>query len=209
MTSSANIAASALWALVALVMFYAIARGYTAYRIDAFREQMFSLREELFDLAASGQLQFDAPAYGMLRTTMNGFIRYGHRVNVVSLVIFVALVPEEQRSAFASDTPLVRLPCAIASLAPETRETLEVLRRRMQFAVLEQLLFGSPLFVLGVVLLFPLVLVRQASKHVVTHLVSSVFRRFETRLEAEFFPAVEGRAYLDGEQAAGADLALA
>lgn len=209
MTSSASIAASALWALVALVMFYAIARGYATYRIDAFREQIFALREELFELASSGQLPFDAPAYGMLRTTMNGFIRYGHRVNVVSFLIFVALVPEEQRSAFASDTPLVKLPDALASLAPETREALELLRHRMQFAVLEQLLFGSPLFVLGVALLLPLVLIRRASKHVVTQLVSGVFRRFETRLEEEFFPAVEGRAYLDGERIAGADLAVA
>lgn len=49
-------------------------------RLDGFRQDMFSIRDELFDYAASGRISFNDPAYRLLRQLMNGFIRYGHQL---------------------------------------------------------------------------------------------------------------------------------
>jgi hypothetical protein len=43
--------------------------------LDRFRQDVFGLRDELWDFAASGQISFDDPAYRLLRQLMNGFIR--------------------------------------------------------------------------------------------------------------------------------------
>jgi hypothetical protein len=49
-------------------------------RIDMFRQNMFALRDELFDFAADGHIAFDEPAYILLRQLMNGFLRYAHNL---------------------------------------------------------------------------------------------------------------------------------
>ena len=56
---------------------YLLLWRYRAYRVDLFRHKMFKLRDELFDDAADGNIDFNSPAYQLLRTTMNGFIRFG------------------------------------------------------------------------------------------------------------------------------------
>ncbi len=53
-------------------------RLWPAYRLDYFRQNMFALRDELFDYAAEGHISFNDPAYKLLRQSMNGFIRYAH-----------------------------------------------------------------------------------------------------------------------------------
>lgn len=57
------------------------------YRVDVFRETMFELRSELFDYAFAGNIRFNDPAYVLLRTLMNGFIRYGHHITVYRTVL--------------------------------------------------------------------------------------------------------------------------
>ena len=53
---------------------------YRDLRVDKFRQEMFALRDELFDYAgSSAQLSFDDTSYGILRSAINGFIRHGHR----------------------------------------------------------------------------------------------------------------------------------
>jgi len=53
---------------------------WPAQRVDIFRQQMFTLRDELFDFASQGGIKFDDPAYILLRHLMNGFIRYAHNL---------------------------------------------------------------------------------------------------------------------------------
>ncbi len=51
-------------------------------RLDCFRQNMFSVRDEMFDYAASGNISFDDPAYILLRRQMNAMIRFGHRLTL-------------------------------------------------------------------------------------------------------------------------------
>jgi hypothetical protein len=60
------------------------------HRVDAFRQHMFSLRDDLFDYAQSGAVSLN-PAYTPLRNVANGMIRYAHRMNfsrVLAILIF-------------------------------------------------------------------------------------------------------------------------
>lgn len=50
--------------------------------VDRLRQEMFIVRDQLFDDAARGLVDFNHPAYGYLRTTMNGFIRFAHRLSI-------------------------------------------------------------------------------------------------------------------------------
>jgi|SRR6185437_10032556 len=56
-------------------------------RLDSFRQDMFRVRDELFDYAASGKISFQSPAYCLLRQSMNGFIRHGHRLTLFQIVM--------------------------------------------------------------------------------------------------------------------------
>ncbi|HVB99173.1 MAG TPA: hypothetical protein VNJ12_07580 [Candidatus Dormibacteraeota bacterium] len=53
---------------------------WPAQRVDMFRQQLFALRDEAFDLAADGKIAFDHEAYVLLRQLINGFIRYAHNI---------------------------------------------------------------------------------------------------------------------------------
>lgn len=56
-------------------------------RLDELRQQLFAVRDEMFDYAAAGKISLDDPAYVLLRTQMNGFIRFGHQITLFRLVM--------------------------------------------------------------------------------------------------------------------------
>ncbi len=61
------------------------------WRLDSFRQNMFIVRDELFDYAADGNISFEHPAYILLRRQMNGFIRYGHHLTVFRSLMTIAI----------------------------------------------------------------------------------------------------------------------
>ncbi len=65
---------------------------YEEYRVERFRHKLFVLRDELFDSASTGKLQFDDQAYELLRTSLNGFIRYAHTLSLLQF-IFLLISP--------------------------------------------------------------------------------------------------------------------
>jgi hypothetical protein len=79
-----NVLQSALLLIVLISVAFWL---WPSVRLDSFRQNMFSLRDELFDYAASGKIEFGHPAYRLLRQSMNGFIRHGHRLSVFQIVI--------------------------------------------------------------------------------------------------------------------------
>lgn len=57
---------------------------YRQYRIDLLRYRLFVARDELFKQAEQGVISFDHPAYGMTRTTLNGWLRFAHEISLFS-----------------------------------------------------------------------------------------------------------------------------
>jgi hypothetical protein len=76
-TDLATVIGSSLTLIALIVLVFEL---WPAQRVDIFRQQMFALRDELFDFAAQGGIRFDDPAYILLRHLMNGFIRYAHNL---------------------------------------------------------------------------------------------------------------------------------
>src|SRR5262245_46489095 len=60
---------------------------YRDYALDRFRQRVFALRDEMFDDARKGVISFDDHAYGMLRTMMNGAIRFAHLLTIAQLLV--------------------------------------------------------------------------------------------------------------------------
>ena len=59
------------------------------YFIDALRERLFTIREDLFDYAADGSIGFDDPAYVKLRLVFNSLIRFADHLTGTRLLLLV------------------------------------------------------------------------------------------------------------------------
>lgn len=113
-------------------------------RLDAFRQEMFALRDELFDYAADGRIKFDDPAYRLLRQVMNGFIRYAHQLTFfrVCVTVIEARIKSDKLSApkwsESWEKALKRVPDG------EVQSALLAFHYRALSCVARHLLFGSP-----------------------------------------------------------------
>jgi hypothetical protein len=68
------------------------------YRLDAFREHVFSLRDRLFLYAAEGNISFGDRAYKILRDRTNIALRYAHHFTLVRMVLVICYPFRNQRS---------------------------------------------------------------------------------------------------------------
>lgn len=80
-------------ALLAVLVLY----FYNGHRVDRLRQDLFGLRDQLFDEAARGNVSFDSRCYIYTRTVINGMIRFGHRVSIARLIIAAIILKDEQR----------------------------------------------------------------------------------------------------------------
>jgi hypothetical protein len=112
-------------------------------QVDRFRQALFDLRDSLFDFAADGSIAFDHPAYGKLRMTINGLIRYGHRISLLQYAchsLFNRSCFQHAGHVYAREWENVT-----ADLAEPTRRELKLFRRKMNLLVIEHMVKNSPL----------------------------------------------------------------
>ncbi|HOP78677.1 MAG TPA: hypothetical protein PLD05_14400 [Thermogutta sp.] len=76
---------------------------YQAYRLDLFRQRLFEIRDELFDKAADGVIDFKSPLYRKTRDIINGYIRFGHRYRCGYLISRALFFLVESRSRDEDD----------------------------------------------------------------------------------------------------------
>ena len=103
------------------------------YRLDALRHRLFVLRDELFDMGAAGLIPFSHPAYTMLRSLINGYLRFGHRLNLTAAcVVSIShrIYPEAKNPPFEP-----RLNEAAAELDPVVKEKIVGIYGRLQFVI--------------------------------------------------------------------------
>jgi hypothetical protein len=50
------------------------------------RQRLFNFRSTLWDRAQNGEIDRDSEAYAILRTTLNGYLRYVHRLSLFQLI---------------------------------------------------------------------------------------------------------------------------
>ncbi|HEY7389091.1 MAG TPA: hypothetical protein VH640_11325 [Bryobacteraceae bacterium] len=129
-----------------VVIVFLVLRLWPAHRLDRFRQDLFVIRDDLFDYAAGGSISFNHPAYRLLRQSMNGFIRYGHQLTVFRLTCnFMRWkLHDEQVFSWAA-----KWEAALKTIEDEnTKQELLTFQARMLTLVMKRLVIGSPLFLL-------------------------------------------------------------
>jgi len=106
-------------------------------RVDSFRQKLFDLRSDLFDLAAAGSVSFNDPAYSQLRLLINGMIRFGHRISLGSLLIAV------MHSNDSPSDPLAAWKKNVDKLPKGVRDQLLTMHSNVQEAFVKHLFGGS------------------------------------------------------------------
>ena len=81
----------ALYSSAMLLVLWYLGHLWRDYRIQAFRQDLFEVRGQLFEYARTGTLRFDDPLYRAFRTHVNALIRYGYHVNFSTLVTTLVL----------------------------------------------------------------------------------------------------------------------
>lgn len=157
---------------------------YTDYSVDLFRQRMFRLRDAFFDEAADGKISFSHPAYGVVRLTMNGLIRYGHRINLAFL-LGTLLRPETNVDVKFKK----RLEEHFGSLTKEQKELVSRYVVDMNNLALRRIFLGSP--VLLVLFVVPLTV----------YAVSSAVLAWLASLLREPLEELDSIALIEGEPA--------
>ena len=124
---------------------------YRDYRTDAFRQIMFQLRDELFDEARKGTINFDDDAYVMLRSAINGFIRFGHKLNLMQVMLLHITLKEN----YVSEPFSERLK---KNCTDEQKEIIISYYTRMNDHIIEHLILSSYILLLIMSITFMLVI---------------------------------------------------
>ena len=122
--------------------------GYRKFRIDLLRHKLFVLRDSLFIKTHSMGVPLDTPSYVTMRQTLNGLLRYGHRVSIWGvLAAYWGLKkdPREERP-FSDD-----LDDQLAALHNEEyRKFVQDIYQRMILSVFWHITTGAPILILYV-----------------------------------------------------------
>ena len=125
----------------ALLVFWLIPN----YRLDLFRQQVFCVRDELFDYARAGNISFKHPAYRLLRQSANGFIRYAHRLTfyrIVTTIIVWKIIGHTPELVWTNQWDK-----ALTSLDEKTKSDLIRYHERLFMLIIKRLVLGSPLLI--------------------------------------------------------------
>lgn len=123
---------------------------WRTYRIDAVRQHLFALRDEVFDYACDGGIAFDHQAYKLLRTKLNGMIRFAHRVSFGRLLMSVAFFHSTRPDFVIRQNEEWK--AALDALPLEARKRLLEFDNRMGIVLVQHMVTRSPilLLILGV-----------------------------------------------------------
>jgi hypothetical protein len=180
-----------------LMLWFLYSFAYRDYRRDVYRQKLFALRNELFDLALAGDVSFETPAYQTLRTTINGFIRFAHHMQFGGLAIFI--VNEELAKDDAPDVFEQRWASQTANLPPERVAKLNALLMGVHRLAAEQLVLCSPLLLL--IIIPPLMLI--AMKHLGQAVWSKPYGWGRSLIQNRWISALDSAALEEGSLVLG------
>jgi hypothetical protein len=122
---------------------------------ERLRQNLFDLRDELFDFARSGEITFQEPAYVLLRGRINSMIRFSHRLGVTRLFTFICFqryigeIPNDRNAARALKSALSQVK------GREVKAVLDGFSARLEEQIVKHILYASPHVILvAPVLLF-------------------------------------------------------
>jgi hypothetical protein len=122
----------ALFALWVVVYYF-----WRDFRLDVFREDIFSVRDRMFLYAAKGNISFNHPAYTILRNRMNVLLRHGHEFTLTRMV-FVLLTHGN-----TNNEAVLQWEAAVEGLPERTQASMRDFNLSVVIFVLQHLVFFS------------------------------------------------------------------
>lgn len=111
------------------VFWYVFHTQYREQRIAYLRERLFEIRDGLFQEAKNGTLSFNDEAYGMMRLTLNGLIRFAHEFTFTD--IWLAYVKADLKRGHAVSDYKQHWEAAYEQLSDEGKEVIKEARLSM------------------------------------------------------------------------------
>lgn len=73
------------------MLWFAYSYAYRRTRVRNFQEDLFTIRDELFDYMWKNELLYDLPAYRLMRDNLNGTIRFAGELNIFTVFVLAFL----------------------------------------------------------------------------------------------------------------------
>ena len=144
--------------LTLILLIVLLFKLWPTQRVDIFRQEMFQLRDELFDFAMQGEVGFDDPAYTLLRQLMNGFIRYAHNLTPFR-VFFSFFLRRRTLPGPSAEDWNVSWKAALEKIPDrDKRNRMEAFHSRTTSLVIGQLIFSPGLVLTLIIPLMAVVL---------------------------------------------------
>jgi hypothetical protein len=117
--------------------------GYRDYLVDRTRQDLFRIRDDLFDRAAAGEIGFDMEAYKVTRATLNGMIHYAHELSVLRVLLTALVAPGAKTNVKYARIFITRMERVKAALTPAQKVLVETAFNDMHRVTLRHLRDGS------------------------------------------------------------------
>jgi hypothetical protein len=177
-------AASSISVGISLIGLLVLTRLFRAHLVDDFRDQLFTLRDELFLYACDEGLLGSAP-HANLRLLLNGMIRYAHRASLARLIVLnigrrIFRVPLNMPPAYAEWV------VAVAALPSYQAERLREFHDTALMLAARHMMSESPMLWLLTIALGPYFIIWRSTRMIIDATAKALKDRMPSDLlEAE------------------------
>ncbi len=120
--------------------------GIRKFFLDIMRERIFELRFDLFRLGMTGELPFDSDAYRTIETLLNGLLRFGHRISLLTFFFSARAISRAQKEKDYVDVS-AQISLKVSRLEPSTQKKILEILKGVHTAVSVYMAFSSLLFI--------------------------------------------------------------
>lgn len=154
--------------------------------VDGFRDRLFTLRRELFLLAADGRIAPTHPAYAYLRNALNAHIRYAERITFVRGFLAPMLAMTIRPTLVRHRRGVDEVAAAISD--EDVRSAIFKIRNGMYAATAWHVVATSPIAWIVALIVVPIAVITAAVAGTIgalkAKLVTEVSERVECEVEA-------------------------
>lgn len=174
--------------VISLLLLLGLISLYNQYRVDRFRNDVFALRDRLFDRAAAGEMSFEGQGYRTARAVCNGMVRFGHQISVLHWVVRHLVLTEDHLKVARADFER-----RSSAMSAKEREQLDEILTEAHALVIKHLI-TSPLMIVTVIVPLTAFLAGKKCLNGMVWLCRGALK------ELDLIAAQEGRAGANGHQ---------
>lgn len=131
------------------------------YQLDKFRDKLFFLRANLFDLAYKNEdFKYDSKLYTNFEVLLNGSIRYAYRISILDYIYFILFLRFKYKKLLVNSKFDSTYDQYIENIQSEkTKNKLNSLKKKYEVAIVDYLIFSSSILTLLFIITFIIALI--------------------------------------------------